>query len=131
MRYRIPSALAAALIVGFTACSDLTSINQNPNGPTDVLPPSILSNAIQTVVNGVDGPNNNLDTRGGGLWVQYYAEIQYRDEDKYIVRPGVDGGWHFYNCALEYFQRMIDKVVAAITPYLEAMGRIMMSYVYC
>jgi len=130
MRYRIPGALAAAVIVGFTACSDLTSINQNPNGPTDVLPPSILSNAIETVVSGIDGPNNNLDTRGGGLWVQYYAEIQYRDEDKYIVRPGVDGGWGFYNDALEDFQRMIDKGVAARAPNWEAVGRIMKSYVF-
>ncbi len=129
MRYNILSAVAAAL-VGSAACSDLTSINQNPNGPIEVPPPSMLSNAIQTVVNGVDGPNNNLDTRGGGLWVQYYAEIQYRDEDKYIVRPGVDGGWPFYNGALEDFQRMIDKGVAANTPNWEAVGRIMKSYVF-
>src|SRR6266566_3935553 len=129
MRYNILSALAAALVAS-AACSDLTSINQNPNGPIEVPPPSMLSNAIQTVVNGVDGPNNNLDTRGGGLWVQYYAEIQYRDEDKYIVRPGVDGGWPFYNGALEDFQRMIDKGVAANTPNWEAVGRIMKSYVF-
>jgi len=129
MRYRILSVLAAALIAS-TACGDLTSINQNPNGPTDVPPPSMLSNAIQTVVNGIDGPNNNLDIRGGGLWVQYYAEIQYRDEDKYIVRPGVDGGWGFYNGALEDFQRMIAKGVAANTPNWEAVGRIMKSYVF-
>jgi SusD/RagB-like outer membrane lipoprotein len=130
MRYNILSVLAAALIGGAIACNDLTSINQNPNGPSDVLPPSMLSNAIQTVVNGIDGPNNNLDTRGGGLWVQYYAEIQYRDEDKYIVRPGVDGGWGFYNGALEDFQRMIQKGVAAGAPNWEAVGRIMKSYVF-
>src|SRR5205814_9702844 len=87
------SVLAAALILTPTASSDLTSIHHNPNGPTDVDPPSILSSATDSVVSGADGPNNNLDTRGGGLWVQYYAEIQHRDEDKYIVRPGVDGGW--------------------------------------
>ena len=129
MRYQILSVLAAALIAS-TACGDLTSINDNPNGPTDVQPPSMLSNAIQTVVNRVDGPNNNLDTRGGGLWVQYYAEIQYRDEDKYIVRPGVDGEWGLYSSALEDFQRMIGKGVAAGVPNWEAVGRIMKSYVF-
>ena len=128
MRYQILSVLAA--VIASTACADLTSVNRNPNGPTDVEPPSILSNAIQTVVNGVDGPNNDLDIRGGGLWVQYYAEIQYRDEDKYIVRPGVDGGWDFYNRGLEDFQRMIDKGVAAGVPNWEAVGRIMKSYVF-
>src|SRR5437867_8983673 len=129
MRYQILSVLVAALIAS-TACGDLTSINQNPNGPPDAPPPSILSNAIQNVVNGVDGPNNNLDIRGGGLWVQYYSEIQYRDEDKYIVRPGVDGGWGFYSGALEDFQRMIDKGVAAGAPNWEAVGRVMKSYVF-
>src|SRR6266496_2271476 len=129
MRYKILSVLAVALIVGGTACSDLTSINQNPNGPTDVPPPSILANAIQSVVNGVDGVNS-LNIRGGGLWVQYYAEIQYRDEDKYIVRPGTSGGWGFYSGTLEDVQRIINKGVAAGVPNWEAVGRIMKSYVF-
>ena len=129
MRDTIQSVVAAALISG-TACSNLTDINTNPNGPVDVPAPSILANAIQSVVNGLDGPNNNVDIRGGGLWVQYYSEIQYRDEDKYIVRPGVDGGWGFYNGALEDFQRMIDKGVATNTPNWAAAGRIMKSYVF-
>jgi hypothetical protein len=128
MRYHILSVLAA--LTATTACGDLTSINDNPNGPTDVQPPSMLSNALQTVVDRVDGPNNNLDTRGGGLWVQYYAEIQYRDEDKYIVRPGVDGEWGMYSGPLEDFQRMINKGVAAGVPNWEAVGRIMKSYVF-
>ncbi len=128
MRYQILSVFAA--LTASAACGDLTSINDNPNGPTDVQPPSMLSNAIQTVVDRVDGPNNNLDTRGGGLWVQYYAEIQYRDEDKYIVRPGVDGEWGMYSGPLEDFQRMINKGVAAGVPNWEAVGRIMKSYVF-
>ena len=128
MRHQILSVLAALL--ASTACGDLTSINNNPNGPTDVQPPSMLSNAIQAVVDRVDGPNNNLDIRGGGLWVQYYAEIQYRDEDKYIVRPGVDGEWGMYSGPLEDFQRMINKGVAAGVPNWEAVGRIMKSYVF-
>jgi hypothetical protein len=129
MRDTILSVLAAALIASGTACGDLTSVNDNPNGPTDVPPPSILGNAIQGVVDGVDGVNS-LNIRGGGLWVQYYSEIQYRDEDKYIVRPGTSGGWDFYNGALEDFQRIIDKGVAANTPNWEAVGRIMKSYVF-
>jgi hypothetical protein len=132
MRNRILSGLAIVLIVGGTACGNLTSINDNPNGPTDVPPPSILSNAIQTSIGSSRTPlgtlNIVLNVNAGGLWAQYYAEIQYRDEDKYIVRPGTDGGWGFYNGPLEDFQRIIAKGVAAGVPNWEAVGRIMKSY---
>ena len=40
MRYKILGVFAA--LAAITACADLTSINQNPNGPVDVPPPSIL-----------------------------------------------------------------------------------------
>jgi len=128
MRYKILS-VCAALTMGGVSCSDLTSINQNPNGPTDVPPPSLLSSVIQSTVNGVGGVTS-LNIRGGGLWVQYYAEIQYRDEDKYIVRPGTDGEWGFYSGPLEDAQRMIVKGVAAGIPNWEAVGRIMKSYAF-
>ena len=129
MRYKILSVLAVATIAIGTSCSDLTSINQNPNGPTAVPPPSVLSNVIQATVNGVDGVNS-LNIRAAGLWVQYYAEIQYRDEDKYLIRAGTDGGWGFYSGAVEDAQRMITGGVAAGAPNWEAAGRIMKSYLY-
>src|SRR6266540_3594794 len=110
MRYKILSVIAALAVV--TACGDLTSINQNPNGPVDVPPPSILPNVIQNLVSGVNGVNS-LNIRGGGLWVQYYSEIQYRDEDKYIVRSGTSGGWGFYNGGVEDARRIIQKGEAA------------------
>ncbi|HLQ58335.1 MAG TPA: hypothetical protein VK113_02385, partial [Gemmatimonadales bacterium] len=112
MRYKILSVFAA--LAAITACGDLTSINTNPNGPVDVPPPSILGNVIQNVVGGVNGVTS-LNIRGGGLWVQYYSEIQYRDEDKYIVRSGTSGGWGFYFGGLEDLQRMIVKGEASNT----------------
>ena len=127
MRYKILSVFAALAAV--TACGDLTSINQNPNGPVDVPPPSILPSVIQTVVGSVDGVNS-LNIRGGGLWVQYYSEIQYRDEDKYIVRSGTSGGWGLYNSALEDVQRMIRKGVASNAANWSAVGRILKSYTF-
>jgi len=127
MRYKILSVFAALAVV--TACSDVTSINQNPNGPTDVPPPSILPQVIQTVVGGVNGVNS-LNIRGGGLWVQYYAQIQYRDEDKFTVRSGTSGGWGLYSSALEDIQRMIKKGEASNTPNWSAVGRILKSYTF-
>ena len=127
MRYKILGAFAA--LAAITACGDLTSINQNPNGPVDVPPPSILPSVIQTLVGGVNGVTS-LNVRGGGLWVQYYSEIQYRDEDKYIVRSGTSGGWGLYNGAAEDAQRMIQKGVTANAPNWAAVGRIMKSYTF-
>ncbi|MEJ2185103.1 MAG: SusD/RagB family nutrient-binding outer membrane lipoprotein, partial [Gemmatimonadota bacterium] len=120
--------VAAGLVFAMSACSDITSINKNPNGPTDVAPPAILSGVIQAAVNGVDGVNS-LNVRGAGLFAQYYSEIQYRDEDRYILRE-VDGGWGFYSGALEDAQRMITKGTAEGVPNWEAVGRIMKSYIY-
>jgi len=127
MRYKILSVFAA--LAAISACGDLTSINKNPNGPLDVPPPSILPNVIQNIVGGVNGVNS-LNVRGGGLWVQYYSEIQYRDEDKYIVRSGTSGGWGFYNGILEDVQRIISKGEASTTPNWSAVGRILKSYTY-
>ncbi len=132
MRYKILS-VAAALIAG-SACGNITDINTNPNGPVDVPPPSIVSNAIQSMVGAVFGPGGSsfgmLDVRGGGLWVQYYSEIQYRDEDKYLLRSGISGGWDMYPGPVEDFQRIIDKGVETSTPNWAAVGRILKSYTF-
>src|SRR5262245_9582563 len=127
MRYKFLSVCAALAAV--TACGDITDINQNPNGPTDVPPPSILPNVIQTLVGTVNGVNS-LNVRGGGLWVQYYSEIQYRDEDKYLVRSGTSGGWGLYNGAVEDIQRMLVKGQTNNTPNWSAVSRVLKSYTF-
>ena len=127
MRYKFLGVFAALTVV--SACGDVTSINQNPNGPTDVPPPSILPNVIQTLVGTVDGVTS-LNVRGPGLWVQYYSQIQYRDEDKFLLRSGTSGGWGLYNGALEDIQRMIVKGQTSNTPNWSATGRILKSYTF-
>jgi hypothetical protein len=127
MRFKILSVFAA--LIGITACGDVTSINQNPNGPVDVPPPSILPSVIQTLAGNVNGVTS-LNIRGGGLWVQYYSQIQYRDEDKFIVRSGTTGGWGLYNSVVEDAQRMIWKGEASNVPNWSAVGRILKSYTF-
>jgi len=127
MRYKILSVFAA--LIGITACGDLTSINQNPNGPVDVPPPSILPSVIQVLANNVNGVTS-LNIRGGGLWVQYYAEIQYRDEDKFIVRSGTSGGWGMYRGVLEDVQRMIVKGQASNAPNWTSVGQVLKAYTF-
>jgi len=79
MRYKILSVLAAALIAS-TACSDLTSVNQNPNGPRDAPPPAILSNALQNAIGNSQRDwgvlSVGLNVLYGGLWAQHFSEIQ-------------------------------------------------------
>jgi len=127
MRYKILSVFAA--LIGITACGDLTSINQDPNGPVDVPPPSILPSVIQTLANTVNGVSS-LNIRGGGLWVQYYAEIQYRDEDKFILRSGTSGGWGLYNSVLEDVQRMIVKGQASNAANWTSVGQVLKAYTF-
>jgi hypothetical protein len=130
MKFRTKCLIAAALLVGATACNnDLTNINQNPNGPVNVPAPSLLSQIIQNATSGFHGVTYN-DINAAGLWIQYYAELQYRDEDKYIIRPGTTGGWGFYSGSLENSQRMIDQGVSTSTPNWAAVGRIMKSYIF-
>src|SRR5438045_8589452 len=127
MRYKILSVFAALAVV--TACGDVTSINQNPNGPPDATAPSILPSVIQNVVGGVNGVNS-LNIRGGGLWVQYYSEIQYRDEDKYIVRSGTSGGWGLYNGAAEDAQRITTRAGTRTARTWPRAGRIVSTYTF-
>src|SRR2546423_1344739 len=134
MRHQILSVLAAALVTGGTACSNLTDINTNPNGPVDVPPPAILSNALQNAIGNSQNDQGvlsvGLDLTYGGVWAQQFSEIQYRDGDRYLLRSGTGGGWDFYNNAGEDFQRMIVKGVAANVPNWDAVGRIMKSYLF-
>ncbi len=127
MRYKILSVFAA--LAAITACGDLTSINQNPNGPVDVPPPSILPQVIQVLANNVNGVTS-LNIRGGGLWVQYYSQIQYRDEDKFIVRSGTSGGWGLYRGVLEDVQRMIVKGQASNAPNWTSVGQVLKAYTF-
>src|SRR3989442_1393846 len=127
MRYKILSVFAA--LAAITACGDLTSINHNPNGPVDVPPPSILPSVIQTLAPTVNGVSS-LNIRGGGLWVQYYSEIQYRDEDKFILRSGTTGGWCLYNSVVEDVQRIIVKGQASNAANWTAVGRTLKAYAF-
>ncbi len=128
---RILGVVAAALVVGAgAACNkDLTNINRNPNGPVDVPPPSILPSVIHSAVDNLFGTWVGL--KNGLVWTQQVAEIQYRDEDKYILRPGSTGSqWSLYNGPLNDAQLIIDKGVSAKTPNWEAVGRIMKSWMF-
>src|SRR5689334_11073101 len=73
----------AALAVGVVACNNdkLTSINTNPNSPTDAPAGAIFTNAVQTSMGRWFGFG---DLRTTEFVVQQQTEDQYSDEDRYV-----------------------------------------------
>src|SRR4051812_29728264 len=71
------------LAAGIAACnnSDLTSVNNNPNAPTDVPPGALFTNAVQSGVGRWLG--STYDLRDMELIVQHFAENQYIGNDQY------------------------------------------------
>ncbi len=128
----IVSVLAFGALVGTTACdmNKLTDLNVNPNGPVDAPATAILPGIINSAV------TNDLWTvwtnfKLGGVFAQQMSEIQYRDEEQYILRPTApDNVWALYNGPLEDAQTVIDKGVASKTPNWEAAGRIMKAWMF-
>jgi hypothetical protein len=114
----VMAVMAAALMAG--ACTDgFTDINTNPNAPTDVPAQYILPEAIQTTI----GAGSNIGRYAygyaatwsvlefAGLFPQHWAKIQYTDEDKFELRPGViESIWTVqYANSLKDWQIIMDK----------------------
>lgn len=82
---------ALALAVMGTACDDgLTEVNKNPNEPEVVAPQYILADAQAQAI-GLDWGTHGVwfGLYLNDIWPQHLAQIQYNDEDKYILRPNV------------------------------------------
>ena len=122
--------VVAALAWTGTACDrNLTSINTNPNGPVSVAPPSILPDAIQSAASNIWGTFQGI--KMGLVWDQQVSEIQYPDEDRYIIRPNSTSGmWGLYSGGLVNAQAIVDQGVSTKTPNWEAVGLIMKSWMF-
>ncbi len=70
------------IIVGTTACkNELADINKNPNAVENPQSAYLLTGAIKTAT---DAYWNVSETNPSNLFVQYWAAIQYTEEDRYI-----------------------------------------------
>ena len=97
----------AALMVSLGGC-DITSLNDNPNQPSDATPPKLLANAQAEIA------DQYWQDYAGGFWVryaQYWTTNQYTDADRYQYassRPGaLNGLWENYYLALNNLQEVI------------------------
>jgi hypothetical protein len=109
---RIATAAAGiAMALGSAACFDdgITGVNDNPNAPTEVQPQFVFPQGTTAAVSLVRGAS--FDLTFTGLWSQYYAKVQYVDEDWYQIRPTtIDSYWSsFYSGALEDLQTAIEQ----------------------
>jgi hypothetical protein len=124
--FRTASLMMLAVSLG--ACNEgLTDINQNPNRPTDVptnllIRPAITGSAVFLGV--------GMTWNHAGLWAQHFAQIQYTEEDRYIVRDGtVQAFWDaWYEGPLKDVQTIIDKAQESGRPNEEAVGLILKSW---
>ncbi|MGH7575166.1 MAG: hypothetical protein ACREM1_08580, partial [Longimicrobiales bacterium] len=83
------TAVLAALLLALSACDEgLTELNEDPNAPTDVDAAFILPRAIQSTVE-YAGLNTWVTLEFTGLFAQHWAKIQYTEEDRYELRPGI------------------------------------------
>jgi hypothetical protein len=122
------TAAATLLALSAAACEHgLTDVNNNPNVPTDVptallIRPSITGSAAFLGV--------GMSWNHAGLWAQHVAQIQYTDEDQYVVRDGsVQAFWDsWYDGPLKDIQMMIEKARATNRPNEEAVGLILKSW---
>lgn len=121
MRNRYLGMLAVAGLVSLAACDNnkLTSVNNNPNSPTDVPAASIFTAAAQHSVSLYLG--SGYDLRGTEWVAQHLAEVTYPDEDDYkrlLAAAGTTPGWFdgAYTSQLEDLRKVVQKGEATKDP---------------
>ncbi|MGH7483953.1 MAG: SusD/RagB family nutrient-binding outer membrane lipoprotein [Longimicrobiales bacterium] len=132
-RYTTKLGLSLLLAVSVGACdglTDLTELNENPNGPLTVPAAVVFTQGVQSSTGNLLGTGLNLDY--GELLSQHMAEIQYAEEDVYLYRDNVtDGRFRaFYAGFLKDFTRTIALAQAEEAPNVEAAARIMKTWAF-
>lgn len=80
--------LAASLFI-FSGCTkNFEEINKNPNAPVDVPTSTLMINAQKRLMD--DIRDEWASGRMALLWVQYWAQVNYTEEDRYQPRQNVN-----------------------------------------
>lgn len=120
------AAAGLSLALGTAACNDdLTGINHSPNAPSSSDPALLFPNGVTASVSRIRGAN--FDLTFTALWAQYYAKIQYVDEDTYQIRPAtIDTHWsQLYAGPLKDFRTAAESATEAGKPEMAAPSIIM------
>lgn len=100
LKYKI---LTIAISLQFIGCSqDFDEINRNPNNPEAVITSGIFNNATKTLMDNTRGafPSGRMTLP----WVQYSAQQNYTEEDRFQFREGTNDTFHaiMYTTALNF-----------------------------
>jgi hypothetical protein len=136
MRFNRLITAGSALVVaaGAAACDEgLTAVNRNPNEPEVVAPQYILADAqVQAI--GLDYGTHGVwfGLYLNDIWPQHLAQIQYNDEDKYILRPGVlQNVWNtLYAGPLTNLRVLKELAAEDGVPNQGAVADILSQYIY-
>ena len=118
MNRRFLIGCGAALALGAIACNSdkLTSVNKNPNSPTDAPSTALFTDAAR---NGVGRWLNGVGGTRFAFLSQHFAEVQYPDDDAYSrLRASSTSGLFnsSYNVELEDLELIIQRGKAATKP---------------
>ncbi|MFO7888946.1 MAG: SusD/RagB family nutrient-binding outer membrane lipoprotein [bacterium] len=121
----------ASVMLFYSCTEDFSTLNTDPNNPTDVPAVNILVHAIQVGVDRELGAGWLTHTYLGP-WSQIMAKIQYIDEGRYIFRPtSINAFWNgAYQSELKDLQIVEEKAKEKGFASLEAAARIMKAYFF-
>lgn len=123
------------ILLIFTSCKkDLEKININPNAVEQPQLAYLLTGSIKTAsdaywnVGAADATGNPSD-----LFVQYWASIQYTDNDRYIfANDGFQGLWtSLYSGSIVNLDKMIDLAEQQDQPNYKGIALVLRSWEFC
>ena len=128
---RIRLSVAVAVVaLGAMACqTDLTSLNNNPNSPTQAPAAALFTNAVATSVGRWVGAGQLSGTE---LFAQHLAQVQYVEEDRGRLRTETIDGWftNAFVAELEDFDKVVQQGKASNSPNTWGPALVMQSWVF-
>lgn len=98
--------LLALLMLSYACTDNFSSINTNPNEPSQAATPFLLTSSQKNLADNYSGEFEL--GYFGNLYSQYWSQNQYTDESQYAFREGVVNDiWEDYYTALNTLQEII------------------------
>lgn len=121
--------LLTAMGLGVYGCSDITSINQNPNAPTEVATSYMATAAF---VESLEWKEGSLNHGLVSQWVGHISQMQYDWDGRYDLEPGTVGGiWDdVYAGPLQDWTEIVRTATELNRPNEAAVGIIMKSWLF-
>lgn len=79
------------LALGSFSCRDFDSMNENPNEPASVITPNVLSGSQKKMLDFIY--DNWFSGRQCLVYSQYWAQVNYTEEDRYQIRESVNNNY--------------------------------------